>query len=135
MSAELTLVIVGFVGSAALALLCFFLGFNKSGLLESEDHAAKLVRMVSPEAEFEALILDSKGKVALARCTNGQVFVVQILGDRPVVKALLREHLARIDDTCLRVDPKDIGLPKFDFRADKVSLDKMSVNKKEGTNA
>jgi hypothetical protein len=134
MSAALTLVIVGFVGSAALALLCFLLGFNKSGLLESADHAAKLVRMVSPDAEFEAIVLDSKGKVALARCTNGQLFVAQHLGDRPVVKALMSQHLSRIDDTCLRVDLKDVGFPKLDFRADKAGLDKFSLNKNEGTN-
>jgi hypothetical protein len=133
MSAELTLVIVGFVGSAALALLCFVLGFNKSGLIESEDHAAKLVRTAYPETEFEAIILDSKSKVALAKCTDGQLFVAQLLGDRPVVKALMEGHLARIEDGCLRVDLKDVGFPKLDFRADKASLDKISPNKKDGT--
>jgi hypothetical protein len=135
MSAELTLVIVGFVGSAALALLCFLLGFNKSGLLESEDHAAKLVRTASPDAEFEAIILDCRSKVALAKCVSGQLYVVQILGDRPVVKAVLAQHLSRLDDTCLRIAPKDVGFPKLDFRADKANLDKILVNNREGSNA
>jgi hypothetical protein len=135
MSAEVTLVIVGFVGSAALALLCFVLGFNKSGLLESEDHAAKLVRTAYPDAKFAAIVLDSKSKIALAKCTNGQLFVARILGDRPVVKALLGEHLARLGDTCLRVDLKDIGFPKLDFYADKASLNKISSDEKEGANA
>lgn len=123
MSAGLILVIVGFVGSSALGLLAFLMGFNKNSKIESHAQLEAIVHTFAPHVRVSTGIIATTKAAALAKCADASLYLITMLGDRPVVRTVSKGNIELITKGHIRINLNDFGAPPFDFKADATLFD------------
>jgi hypothetical protein len=128
---DLIIVVLGLFGSAALALMAFAFGFNKNAILGEDAEIAELVRAFAPDVTIEAIVVASTRRSALVKGIDGQLYLVTLLGNKPVVRQLSPAQFKPIGGGHIRIDPQDFGYPALDFHAPQSTLIAI-LNKTEG---
>jgi hypothetical protein len=122
MDAGITLLTLAFVGTAAVSGAAFMLGFDKSGPNFDVATATRYLRDYAPDMKPQHVALGHDGKTALIACDQGCIFLVTVLGDRPVVRQLSAQDIGTIENQRIRIDVNDIGFPPRDFSAPQETL-------------
>lgn len=81
------------IAVAALVALTWLLGFREGARLGSEEEARELARLAPGGFEPTSVIIDSKGRVAVARNARGELLALLPHGNRFVQRPIAPQQL------------------------------------------
>lgn len=113
------LVLLGFFGSAFLAAIAFWMGFNTTGKFDNVDE----VRAHVGDVPISAIAIAQDHRTAIVETSDGTLFVVKMLGDKPVKRQIARSDLRQIAPGHVHISVQDVGFPALDFWCAQSTLD------------
>jgi hypothetical protein len=122
MNANLTLVMLATGGTAALIGAAFLFGFNNSKAIADEAAAKHFLYLYAPEAIPTSVLLSSDQANALIATQDNRVFLVAIVGDAVVTRALKARDISPFHDGKVVIAVQDFGFPPRPFKTDKLTL-------------
>jgi hypothetical protein len=112
------LVLLAIVGSAALAGIAFWLGFNKNLKLQTFDDIKPHLGSINPVT----WVVATDGGAALVRDVLGELYLLRVVGDKVVRRPIEGKHLRARGEGHVHIDIGDLGFPALDFQGDPSTL-------------
>jgi hypothetical protein len=115
------LVLLGLTGSALLAAIAFWMGFNTTGKFNSVDD----VRAHFGTIPIATIAISQDHRAAIVETREGTLFVVRVLGDKTVKRQIARSDIRQIAPGHARISLQDVGFPPLDFWCPQSTLETM----------
>lgn len=109
MEQEAFIFLASLAAVTALVAITHFLGFSRRATIEDEDEVREVLALVPGGFETDAILIDDKGEIALARERNGRLAVVSVHGNKLVARTLGADATVQAVGNKLHVTASDLG--------------------------
>lgn len=75
-------------GVGVLVGIAWLLGFRKRAKIEGPDHVARLLAEAEPGAGISDIAMDKDGYAAVAKLTDGRLFIVRSMADKLAIRLI-----------------------------------------------